>query len=122
MAILILTFTDVIKNVCPNRSKEENKEIIERASSSLKKVFGIKLVELPDKNEFILINCLPINHTSAIETHVSSQCALGILLPVLALIFMNGTETKEGSYTFHNQVSVKHYLFFSLIKPPFGSF
>lgn len=97
MINLFLHLTGIVKNVCSNESKDF-KEIIQQASSLLKKVFGIQLVEFPDKNEYILTNNLSIEQSSVFETHSSLHCVFGLLLPVLTLIFMNGIETKEGNF------------------------
>ncbi|XP_049623198.1 melanoma-associated antigen D2 [Suncus etruscus] len=71
-------------------------EIIERASYSLEKVFGIQLKEI-DKNDhlYILLSTLEPTDAGILGTTKDSP-KLGLLMVLLSIIFMNGNRSSEA--------------------------
>ncbi|RWS14791.1 melanoma-associated antigen D2-like protein, partial [Dinothrombium tinctorium] len=90
----ILFDLDVTKHALRNDGKIA-KEILEECDSILKHVFGYKLVAIPEKHQYILVNNIRVDDPKLIDRTPESYQTIGILLPVLAVIFMNNDELKE---------------------------
>ena len=90
--------SDINKHVL----KEHSKSFIavkEAAAARLEKVFGVKLVELEDKQKgsFILVNKLETDSEAPhLEWNQEDDCKMGLLMVVLSLIFMSGNELLDA--------------------------
>lgn len=71
---------------------------MEQARTCLEIAHGLKVLEIPEKNSYILVSLLTgaadWSRLSDLQMHYES--GPGVLVPVLAFIYMSGGSVKEG--------------------------
>lgn len=93
-----------MKNVLKHHSRSFD-DIYKRTKTILSNVYGLKLYDL-EKQKFILVNKHKIN-TDLFDRSNEKYFELGLLFPVLAIIFMNNNEMKEGKCLIQYNLSIK---------------
>lgn len=88
---------DIIKHVIKEYAKCYAR-VLDGARVKLQKVFGIRLVELPDKKgQYMLINDIETNpEHSHLSWSKPENAQMGLLATVLAIIFMNDNSIADG--------------------------
>lgn len=70
-------------------------EIVHQAKEILLNVYGLRLIEVNDMS-YILVNNIKYSQSNSIQKPEKEQITTGLLLIVLAVIFMNQDEIDEG--------------------------
>ena len=89
-------YTDIVKHAMKGESRIFN-EVFKQASDRLENTFGIKVAQVPDMNniQFILVNSLDATPLP-MDKPPECDAVNGILIPVLAVIFMSDGCVREG--------------------------
>ena len=89
--------SDIVKHAIPNQSKVFP-VLMEQARSCLELAYGIKVLELPERNSYILVTKLTpkVDWSRVPDLPISFNPGVGILIPVLAFIFMSRGSVREG--------------------------